>query len=244
MKICSICNLEKDEVDFYKRKSSKDGLRKDCKDCCYNRNKKWISNNIEIVKSIKDKYYKNNKQDVIERSYEWSKNNKDKRSEILKKYNSKEEVIERVKNRYLKNKYNITIKRKKYKFENREKLNQNLRYKYHNDYEYRFKVLVKNLITKSFKRCGYTKISKTYDILGCSFEEFKAYLESKFEDWMSWDNRGLYNGELNYGWDIDHIIPLSSAINIDEVLKLNHYTNLQPLCSKVNRDIKKDKLNY
>ena len=25
-------------------------------------------------------------------------------------------------------------------------------------------------------------------------------------------------------------------------IKLNHYTNLQPLCSKINRDIKKDKL--
>lgn len=28
---------------------------------------------------------------------------------------------------------------------------------------------------------------------------FKKYLESKFEDWMNWENRGLYNGELNYG---------------------------------------------
>lgn len=32
---------------------------------------------------------------------------------------------------------------------------------------------------------------------------------------MNWDNYGLYNGELNYGWDIDHIIPLSS-INTEE----------------------------
>ena len=28
----------------------------------------------------------------------------------------------------------------------------------------------------------------------------------------------------------------------EEVLKLNHFTNLQPLCSKMNRDIKRD--NY
>ena len=56
---------------------------------------------------------------------------------------------------------------------------------------------------------------------------------------MNWNNRGLYNGELNYGWDIDHIIPLDSAINEIELLRLNHYSNLQPLCSKVNRDIKK-----
>lgn len=65
-------------------------------------------------------------------------------------------------------------------------------------------------------------------------------MESKFEDWMSWDNQGLYNGELNYGWDIDHIIPISTAKNEEDIIRLNHYTNLQPLCSKVNRDIKRD----
>ena len=35
------------------------------------------------------------------------------------------------------------------------------------------------------------KRSKTIEILGCSFEEFKLYLESKFEPWMNWENRGL-----------------------------------------------------
>jgi hypothetical protein len=67
-------------------------------------------------------------------------------------------------------------------------------------------------------------------------------LEDKFQPWMTWENRGLYNGELSYGWDIDHIIPISSAKTEEEIIKLNHYSNLQPLCSKINRDIKKDKL--
>ena len=55
---------------------------------------------------------------------------------------------------------------------------------------------------------------------------------------MNWENRGLYNGELNYGWDLDHIIPICKAKTDEEVYKLNHYTNFQPLCSKINRDIK------
>lgn len=59
---------------------------------------------------------------------------------------------------------------------------------------------------------------------------------------MNWNNHGLYDGELNYGWDIDHIIPLSSAKTEEELLELNHFSNLQPLCSKVNRDIKKNHL--
>ena len=63
-----------------------------------------------------------------------------------------------------------------------------------------------------------------------------------FEPWMNWENKGLYNGKLNYGWDIDHKIPVSSATTEEELVKLNHYTNLQPLCSKINRDIKKNKI--
>jgi hypothetical protein len=59
---------------------------------------------------------------------------------------------------------------------------------------------------------------------------------------MTWDNHGLYNGTEMFGWDIDHIIPLSSAINETDIIKLNHYSNLQPLCSKINRDVKRNNL--
>jgi hypothetical protein len=76
--------------------------------------------------------------------------------------------------------------------------------------------------------------------LGCSLPEFKNYIESKFEPWMTWENRGKYNGKFNYGWDIDHIIPSITAINESDIIKLNHYANLQPLCSKINREIKRD----
>lgn len=61
---------------------------------------------------------------------------------------------------------------------------------------------------------------------------------------MTWENRGKYNGQFYYGWDIDHIMPISSANTIDDVHKLSHYTNFQPLCSHINRDIKKDKISY
>jgi hypothetical protein len=98
------------------------------------------------------------------------------------------------------------------------------------------------MLNSNIKKQGYTKKGRSHEILGCSYEEFKEHLESKFEPWMSWDNRGLYNGKTNYGWDVDHIIPLSSAITEEDVVKLNHFTNLQPLCSYINRVIKRD--NY
>ena len=101
---------------------------------------------------------------------------------------------------------------------------------------------IRTLIGKAIRAKGYSKTKKTTEILGCSLEEFKAYLEANFEPWMNWDNYGKYNGELNYGWDIDHIKPLAMAANESELLELNKYINLQPLCSYTNRVIKKD--NY
>ena len=91
----------------------------------------------------------------------------------------------------------------------------------------------------ALKRKNHNKNCKTTEIIGCSFQELKLYLESKWLDWMNWDNYGKYNGKFNYGWDIDHIIPLSSVNSEKELLTLLHYTNIQPLCSHINRDIKK-----
>jgi hypothetical protein len=110
-----------------------------------------------------------------------------------------------------------------------------------NDPLYKLRISYYRRINKCIKRFD-TKDVKFLENLGCSLEELKIFLESKFEPWMNWNNYGKYNGEINYGWDIDHIIPLSIAKSEEEIYKLSHYTNLQPLCSKFNRDIKKDKI--
>ena len=80
--------------------------------------------------------------------------------------------------------------------------------------------------------------------MGCSFEEFKEYIQSQFESWMTWKNYGSYNGKKNSRWQFDHRIPMASAITEEDIIKLNHYTNLQPLCSYINQNIKRDKMNY
>lgn len=103
---------------------------------------------------------------------------------------------------------------------------------------------IQSLICNSFIKKSIIKEELIPNILGCTYEEFKIHIENQFQPWMSWDNYGKYNGELNFGWDFDHIIPISSATSEEEIIKLNHYTNFQPLCSKTNRYIKKNKLNY
>ena len=108
---------------------------------------------------------------------------------------------------------------------------------------FKFQVDFRKRLRIQIKARGYTKKSTTYEITGITYQGLKEHLEGLWEPWMSWDNYGKYKiGTFNYGWDIDHIIPTSTAKTEEELLKLNHYTNLKPLCSKVNRDIKKDNL--
>lgn len=73
------------------------------------------------------------------------------------------------------------------------------------------------------KKRNISKSNKTFFIIGCTPQFLKEFLEKQFQDGMNWDNYGLY------GWHIDHIIPLSSAKNKEDIYKLCHYSNLQPL---------------
>lgn len=74
------------------------------------------------------------------------------------------------------------------------------------------------------------KSRTTLHLLGCSIEELKQHLESKFESWMTWENYGKYDKERDT-WHIDHIKPCSSFDLTDEEQQKQcfHYTNLQPL---------------
>jgi hypothetical protein len=90
-------------------------------------------------------------------------------------------------------------------------------------------VIVNRVRCRIWKYLNNNKIIKkntTFEIVGCSPEELKSYLEKQFVDGMTWENRK--------DWHIDHIIPLSTAKNENELYKLCHYTNLQPLWSYDN----------
>ena len=62
-------------------------------------------------------------------------------------------------------------------------------------------------------------------LIGCTPDELRQHLESKFEQWMNWENQGLG------GWDVEHIIPMSKFNLICPVQQhaCCHYSNLQPM---------------
>lgn len=76
---------------------------------------------------------------------------------------------------------------------------------------------------------GKRKSGKTIELLGCTPQELKLHLQSKFRDGMTWKNHGKL-------WHIDHIYPLSKAdlSNLKELKRVCHYSNLQPLLAVEN----------
>lgn len=248
MKKCSTCKQEKELNNFGIDKKQCDGLNRVCKQCrqsfskehskrLYEKNKIWNQNNVDKRKEYLKDWKENNVDKIKEYQKEYSKdyyqNNKDYFKEYGKEHydNNVEKLRNKRKEHYYNNKEATLLTNNTYRNKRRQ-----------SDPLFKLSTNLRTMIGGAIKKNGYKKLSKTELILGCSFEHLKQYLESNFEQWMSWDNYGLYNGKLNYGWDIDHIVPLSSALNENDLLRLNHYTNLKPLCSYNNRYIKKDKI--
>lgn len=127
---------------------------------------------------------------------------------------------------YQANKENHNKYVKKYCKANRDTINKRISKRRANDPLYKLTQNTRSLIRVSIKNNGYTKKSKTHEILGCSYEQFKQHIEQKFTEGMSWDNRHL--------WHLDHIIPQSLGLTEEEILALNHYTNFQPLWAEDN----------
>ena len=109
-------------------------------------------------------------------------------------------------------------------FQKRQRLNKHLEYcrkRYATDALFNLSVRVRRRIKVFLKGRGIDIRTSTRKMVGCDTETLKRHLESLFCEGMGWHNKNK--------WHIDHIIPLASAKSEDEILRLCHYTNLQPL---------------
>jgi hypothetical protein len=165
-----------------------------------------------------------------EESREYRKNNTEKRKKTLKKF-------------YFKNKESELLRFKIYRENNSEKRKETLKKHYENNKtEINRKQVLRNkkryktnylyrvihnlrIRTKEYLKQHHSN-GKFFNTIGCKPNFLREHLEKQFKDGMSWENYG--------SWHIDHIIPLSSAKNIEEISKLCHYTNLQPLWASEN----------
>jgi len=198
-KVCSKCGEEKPITDFYKNKNCKDGYRNVCKTCCKEKQNQYRNDNRDTILEKKKEYYYDNRDTILEK----------KKIEYYEdEYNKKENVILRKQERHIKaleneKQYQKEYRKKRWKEDGLFRLKYNLRRR------------IKDFLDN--------KVLKSEEIVGCSWEELNIHLEKQFQLGMSWDNYG------KDGWELDHIIPLSSAKTEEELYKLNYYTNLQPL---------------
>jgi hypothetical protein len=108
---------------------------------------------------------------------------------------------------------------------------------YHNEYQKRsyrtnhnFKIV--NLLRNRFRKLVKRNFKKksVLKLLGCTTQDFRNYIESKFIPGMSWSNHGI--------WHLDHIIPcnyfMENIQNLETQEKCFHFTNYQPLYSLDN----------
>lgn len=153
----------------------------------------------------------------------WSLKNKEKRHLKEREYRNKPEVVEAIKIRskkwYSINKVSVLNKQKQRRI---------------NDVQFKLTCALRSRLNAALKN-EYKTGSAVRD-LGCSIQYLRKHLELQFSnnipnkhtnEQMSWSNYGAGKNR----WNIDHIIPVSNLdLTIREnVLKLCHYTNLQPL---------------
>jgi hypothetical protein len=182
-----------------------------CTKCCVTKN---------ICDFNKDKYSKTGLMSICKdckkiKNLKYRTSNITKYKEMQKKYRDSNKLKEKERIKIWKKNNKKTIIKKSIEYEkNRKKI----------DPLYK---LIRNLRSRMFNffhKKNLTKNNRTIEIIGCEPEFLKEYIESKFTDGMTWEKMGK---EIH----IDHIIPLSSAKDNQEVLKLCHYSNLQPLWS-------------
>lgn len=242
--MCRGCNLEKEIDEFDKCKTFKDGYQYRCKSCkkeVYQKNKqnilKKLSGDSDVLRKKKE-YRENNKEKIKLYNKKWKEENSEsikiynreyklKNRDKLKQYHS-EYMIEYRKD--VDNKKIISEKTKEHRKKNKDRYNEYQR-KYSKsrkdkDPLYKLKKNLSALISHTIRRNGYTKKSKSFEILGCDFDFFISFIEDKFLEGMCWENYG--------DWHLDHIFPASLAKDGVHLIQLNHYTNFQPLWAKDN----------
>lgn len=197
-------------------------------------NKRYREKHKDEIKEKQKQYYQKNKDAIKEKSKKYYQTHKGQKKAYQKDYykNNKEKIADYKKEYYTINKSDIQKYKKQYSSTHREYLND-----YAKDYQrkrrnkdnlHKFKMQIRHLIWLSFNKKGKIKSDKTENILGCSIDYFIDYLLNTFEQ------RYGYSYNYNEPVHIDHKIPLATAKNEDDIIKLCNYKNLQLLKAKDN----------
>lgn len=186
-KTCTKCGKEYEATTefFHKSKTCKFGIKAECKICLNKRSREWYKNNKEKRTVVMKKYNETNKEILTIYKKKWYNDNKEK-------------ILIRTKKYYKNNKKRVTISLREYKKNNAGKVNA--------------------LNAKRRAR----KLNQTPDLI----QDEKYQVEMIYKR----------SQELGPDWQVDHIIPLSKG-------GLHHPDNLQIVTKEYNLE-KRAKLNF
>lgn len=103
---------------------------------------------------------------------------------------------------------------------------------FHNDEHHKILRRTRSKMLRLLNRGRPVRDNKFAKVLGCSTKEFCQYLESQFEEGMTWENHGVGRGR----WNIDHIKPCAN-FDLTDQKQFNecwHHTNMRPLWAEQN----------
>ena len=191
--------------------------------------KKYAEENKDKKKAYDKEYKKANREKINKQQREWRAKNKEKVKKYKKTESSKPDFSEK-KSKYNKeyrkrNRDRLNQKSREYQQKNKDRLNtlkkESTKKRRDSDSLYNLKIVLRSRTYKAFKAVRWSKSEKTEKLLGTDYKTAFQHIENLFTEGMSWENHGE--------WHIDHKKPLASAKTEEELKKLCHYTNLQPL---------------
>ena len=141
------------------------------------------------------------------------------------------------KNYYNKNRDSELHRCKKYKFQNRAKINEHIKNRMKSNLNFKLARYMRSRLYKAFKSQNVRKINKKIDLLGCSHSFFKNWIIHQLYGIMTIENYGSV-------WQIDQCLPIASFNLLDEndMKKCFIWINLRPMYSNHN-NFKNDKID-
>lgn len=233
---CKKCKIEKTKDNFEFRKNGNITEYK-CSECISIRVKNYTNSNKSKKKEY-DKIYQ------IKNKIKRNKQCKDyyvTNTEKIKLYSKKWALENKTRDKINRTKYTEAHKNEKKAYDKEYRQNRS-----EYDIFYRLKKSISWHISNMLKSCGSSKHGESIlKYLPCTIEDLKLHLESQFESWMNWKNRGSYVEKLwddndisTWKWQLDHIVP-HSDLPYDSMLSDNFkkcwaLCNLRPLSAKQN----------
>ena len=224
MKGCDICELDLDNSNFDKLETG--NLRSTCRKCRNIQRSQRLAqrNSVPLIEGTKDCCYCKETKSVLEYGH-------DKQTPDGLCRGCKACRRERERKRYEQNPEKIKEGVKRYQLENKEKVRSSRR-KYQNnrlkeDPKFMLIRRLRNRLYYALQKKSWKNDTHFAEYIGCTLDELKAHIESQFLPGMSWENQDK--------WEIDHKVAISSATSEEELYRLSHFKNLQPLWTADNR---------